>query len=206
MMLAFVDEQIARGAAHAMGHPIDCVLLRERGAHVEAPRRRYRFSPSGDTTWMPIRDRRTDWRAGDACARLRASAYYRWWVSPPPTREDGEGAEALREAGRVLNGATWALSHAGEGPIPKHEGAGGCDAMTSPRENFEFVTSGSALVGGGSSIQRSASAAVIWTAGSSHASDWRYAAMRRGVGENRTPRGISKYPGASHGNTNQPSQ
>lgn len=113
MMLAFVDEQIARGAAHALGHPIDCVLLRERGSQPGMPRRRYRFGPSGDTTWMPIQDRRTNWRAGTACARLRGSAYYRWWVSPPPMPGEGEGAEALRGVERAVNGAAFAPSCGG---------------------------------------------------------------------------------------------
>jgi len=157
-MLAFVDEHIARGVAHALGHPIDCVLLRERGSDAGMPRRRYRFSPSGDTTWMTIRDRRTDWRAGNACARLRRSAYYRWWVSPPPIDGDGESAEAPREVERAVNGAAFVLSHGGN----ESECRRGF-----PRQDFEFVTGGSAPVGGGSSIQRSASAAVIWAEGSS---------------------------------------
>lgn len=119
MILAFVDEQIARGAAHALGHPIDCVLLRERGGVPGMPRRRYRFGPSGDTTWMPIRKRKTNWRAATACAHLRGSAYYRWWVSPPPMLGEGEGAKAPHEAGRAINGAASALSHGGTTPIPR---------------------------------------------------------------------------------------
>lgn len=63
------------------------------------------------------------------------------------------------------------------------------------RENLEFVTGGSAPVGGGSGIQRSASAAVI-SQGSSSVSLQCMPKCDVERGKNRTPRGISKYPGA----------
>jgi hypothetical protein len=195
-MLAFVDEHIARGAAHALGHPIDCVLLRERGGEPGMPRRKYRFSPSGDTTWIPIRDRRTCWRAGKACARLRGSAYYRWWVSPPPIQAEREGAEAPREAECVVKGAASVLSHNGNESKCLGGRSGDCAAMKQ-RGNFEFVTGGSALVGGGSSIQRSASAAVIWAEGNGQSSFRRMQGCGAGgekqdaPGDLQIPRGVA---------------
>ena len=84
-MMAFTNEDCARGAAYAFGHPVTCVLLRQPGdipGHWH-PRRLYTFRPSGDTSWTWITDARTMARAIKAADRLRESAYYRWWVKPP---------------------------------------------------------------------------------------------------------------------------